>query len=142
MALGVPIPRVHDEFAYLLGADTYANGRIVNPSHVHWQHFETFHVLTHPIYLPKYPPGQSLFLALGQWLGHPYLGVLLSTGLASGSLARMLSAWLPKRYCWLACLIAVLHPGLQIKWNNSYMGGAVSLIGRLLVAGRRLRWYA
>lgn len=135
LALGIPVPRIHDEFAYLLGGDTYANGRIVNPAHAHWQHFETFHVLTSPVYLPKYAPGQSLVLALGQLLGHPQIGVCLSTGVAAASLAWMLVAWLPARFTWLAWLVAVIHPGLQLKWGHSYMGGAVAMIGASLLLG-------
>ena len=53
--VGIPSPRINDEYSYLLMADTFSHHRLTNPTPPAWQHFETFHVNMTPTYHSKYP---------------------------------------------------------------------------------------
>jgi hypothetical protein len=131
---GIPQPRIHDEFSYILQADIFAHGHLAMPGHPLPAFFESPHILVHPTLASKYPPGQSMFLALGQrFLGSPFYGVLLGNALMLFALCLMLCAWAPLP--WALAVSAMfglmLSPGMY--WTSSYWGGSLAAAGGALV---------
>jgi hypothetical protein len=137
-----PIPVVHDEMAYLLQAQIFAQGKWALPSPPLPAFWEQPHVLVEPTLASKYFPGHSLVMTLGALVGWPPLMPLvlqstiaallfvLARRVASGGVAFLATTiWLftpmtlyfgPSYYseattaaCWLAGWYALL------AWRSS-----------------------
>ena len=132
----IPAPAVHDEFSYLLAADTFAHGRLANPTHPMWEHFETFHVDQVPTYASMYPPLQGLVLGLGRVVtGTAFAGVWFSIGLMCAALCWALSGWFPPGWALLGAGLAAIRLAMFSYWGDSYWGGALAATGGALVFG-------
>ena len=132
----IPHPLIPDEFGYLLSADTFAQGRLTNPTPHLWTHFESLMILLKPTYNSQYPPVPSLLMAVGQvLLGHPFWGVWLSAGLMCAAICWMLQAWVGEGWALLGGFLAVARIAAFSYWNDSYWGGAVAALGGALVLG-------
>jgi hypothetical protein len=135
----VPDPWIPDEFSHLLIADTLAHGRLVNPMHPLWMHFESIHILTRPVYASVYFPGLGIVMALGKLLGSPWIGILLSSGAMCAALLWMAYGLFPPRWALLVGALAVLRWGTLSYWVNGYWGGTVTACGGALILGAYLR---
>lgn len=66
------VPRIHDEWQFLLQARFLANGRLWMPPHAIADFFDTFYVLRKPVYAPQSFPGWPLMVVPSLWLGLPF----------------------------------------------------------------------
>lgn len=133
----IPHPFTTDDFSFLLAADTFAHGRLTNPTPAMWTHFESMHITMQPTYMSMYFPAPGLMLAAGKLLfGQPWFAVLITCALTCAAICWMLQAWLPPSWALLGGMLAVLRIGLFSYWANTYTGGAtLSALGGALVLG-------
>jgi hypothetical protein len=133
----IPIPFNPDDFSFLLAAQTFASGRLTNPTPAMWRHFESFHITMRPTYMSMYFPAQGLVMAAGKvFLGHPWYGILLSAALMCAAICWALQAWLPPTWALLGGTLAILRLDLFSYWTDTYSGGgSIAALGGALVLG-------
>ncbi len=133
-----PEPAVHDEFSYLLAADTFGHGRLANPTHALWEHFESFYIIWQPTYVSKYPPGPGLSMALGTLLfGHPIFGVWLSVAAAAAAIYWMLRTWFTPGWALAGTLVPTAR--MLLLWADNYWVASLAVLGGALVFGALAR---
>lgn len=134
----IPLPFLPDDFSHLLAADTFAHGRLTNPTPAMWIHFESIHIDMKPTYMSMYFPAQGLVLAAGKVLfGQPWFGLLIASSLMCAAICWMLQGWLPPAWALLGGFLSVLRLGLFSYWVNTFTGGGpiAALGGALLLGG-------
>ena len=129
-------PAAHDEFGYLLTAETFVEGRLTNPTPPDWRALDTIHVNFVPSYNSMYPPGQPLLLAAA-WraLGHPVYANWVLAPLLGLATWWMAAAWVPRRWALLGGALVALRLGLFGYWAESYMSGALPTLCALVFTG-------
>jgi hypothetical protein len=135
-------PKTHDDSSYLLGMRMLAHGRLWMPQHPLADFFETFYVITKPVYASKYFPGTALMFTPELWLGWPvWVLPVVASGACVGLLYRIITALIDG----VAGLLAALLLS-SLSWSRMlsvllYSQVPMLLLG-LLIVWAFLRWRA
>ena len=129
----------HDERAYLLQARIFALGKWAATSPPIPEFFEQFHVLVTPALAAKYPPGHSLLLTPGVFLGLPGLMPIVLSAIAGGlvfALARQVTDPWVALLAWLFWVTS----GENLRWRASYYSEVTTSVTVLLAWWSLLHW--
>ncbi len=135
---GLP-PAYHDEYSYLIQAETFTNWRWSSPSFQPMPElFDQMHVLNEGKFASRYFPGTGLWIAPFFALGLPWLGHQLAQGFAA-----MMLFWSGRELSnsgtgLLAGLLFALSPGLLL-FSNLLLAHHPTLIGLTLFLWAFLR---
>lgn len=134
-------PNSADEYAYLWQAQVYASGHLTAEIPEPRAAFEFFHLGDlNGHRFSRFPPGWSLLLVPGVWLGFPGLMTALLGSLTLGGIYRLGCAWIgPREAAWgtlltglspffllnvgslhshAACLFALTALALSLTWHR------------------------
>ena len=132
-------PVIHDESAYLLQAELFAHFRWTGVAPPVPEFFEQLHVLVDGVLASKYPPGNSLVLALGVLVGLPGLPVIVMNAVAGAlmfALARHVGGGAVAVLTWIAWQSS--FP--MIYYHANYMSESVSGLAWLVTWWGIVRW--
>ena len=133
-------PRTHDECSYYLGAQMLARGRLWMPPHPLGDFFESFYILTKPVYCSIYFPGTALIFAPTVWLDLPTWAMpAVVSGAAVALLYRIITELIDGAAGAVAALLLV-----SLTWFRTYtvllMSQVPMLFLGLLMIWLWLRW--
>ena len=130
-----PVPLYHDERAYLLQAELFAQGRWMGAAAPIPEFFTQLHVIVNPALYAKYPPGQALWIAPWAALGAPGLSMVASATISGAVLFALARRWAGP---WAAALTLLcwMPAGPVLMIRASYMSQVATVPLWLLT------WYA
>jgi 4-amino-4-deoxy-L-arabinose transferase-like glycosyltransferase len=137
---GLSLPgAIHDERAYLVGARLLAEGSFSAPTPPLPMFWEMAHVFVEPALFSKYPPGHSIVLVPGVWLGIEGLVPVLLAGLCGGlvfALARRLAGSTVAVLTWS---IWTLAPQ-ALAWHSTYFSQTSTAVLWLIAITALVAW--
>lgn len=111
-------PVYHDEYSYLLQAQTFLSGRLSwPPQTVTPDLFHQVHVLNQPRTASRYFPWTGLWLSPFLWLGHPIWGQWLAGGLACVFCSLSLQQLAGRAAAAFGGVLLAVSPGLAVFSN-------------------------
>jgi len=124
-------PDATDEMAYRLQAEIFARGEWTLPARPYPEFFEQEHTFVTPFVAAKYPPGHSLLLVPGVWLGWPPLMPLVLVGVA-GALTFLLARELASSWVGVLTWAIWLTTPANLLYLPSYFSEVTTVVLWLL----------
>ena len=133
-------PKFHDEFMYLLQSQMLARGRLWMPQHPLAEFFDSFFVITRPVYAAAYFPGTALFYVPGVWLRlAPWLTSVVIGGLIVSMLYLVVTEMIDGLAGILASLLLVSLAQMRVVSVMAMSHTAIMLL-LLLTFWAYLHW--
>ncbi len=135
------VPHVQDSIAQLFQARIFAHGRLWMPSPPLREFFEYAHIINDGRWYAQYPPGHSLLLVPGVWLGAPWIVNPLLGGLSVLGVFVLGREAFGTVVARAAVVLALLSPFLLLMASEfmSHVGGLFAITWFLVYALRTLR---
>ena len=133
-------PRIHDECSYAIQSRMLASGRLWEPQHELADFFETFYVLSRPVYGSIYFPGTALMNTPGIWLHQPSWVVPVILAALVIALSYRLSAELIDGAAGLVVALLLLATRLFRTYSTMVMAEVPVMLLGLLMIWAWLRW--
>jgi 4-amino-4-deoxy-L-arabinose transferase-like glycosyltransferase len=123
-------PKTHDEGSYVIGLRMLARGRLWMPRHELADFFDTFYVITRPVYASLYFPGTALLYVPTDWLQWPtWVMPAIASGAVVGLLYRVITELIDGAAGALAALLLV-----SLSWYRMLTVLVFSQVPLLLMA--------
>jgi 4-amino-4-deoxy-L-arabinose transferase-like glycosyltransferase len=133
------LPRYHDEAAYLLQAQIFADGRWAAPPPPIPEFFEQAHTLVTPVRAGKYPPGTALMMTPGAYVGLPGVPIALLAGITA-ALLFALGRRVGGTAAGALCVLLWLGSPDNLRFRAAYLSESVTTALWLLGLWSVLRW--
>lgn len=154
-------PKTHDESSYLIQMRMLATGRFCLPRHPLADFFDSFYLLSTPVYASMYFPGTALMFAPALWLHWPlWLLPILVAGTIVGLIYRLITeyvdgvmgllavilllslSWFRMLSIMLMSQLPLLFLGLVMIWACSRSRGTGRQVGWIILIGACAGWAA
>jgi len=135
-------PRIHDECSYTTQTRMLSEGHLWQPQHELADFFETFYVLTRPVYSSIYFPGTALMNAPGIWLRQPSWVVPVLLAALVVAFTYRVSAELIDGTAGLLVALLLLATRLFRTYSTMVMAEVPVMLLGLLMIWAWLRWRA
>jgi hypothetical protein len=135
-----PRPVVPDEHCYLIQAHMLAHGRLWMPKHELSDSFDTFYMISDPVYASKYFPGTAVVLAAAIKLGMPVWTVALGLSAAAVGLFYLVLARLLDPWAGLLGAVLLVSVRMFRRLSVAYMSQPLCLVLMLAAVLAYLRW--